>query len=89
MLHIQIPVQQFLEKMKVKEDTLAMRGSPRSFNAVRTQLHWSLVARKGVEELRKTVISALMAINVLLGVQQLSVVHNPFGRWLLMFPGVA
>ncbi|KAG7411970.1 hypothetical protein Forpe1208_v009379 [Fusarium oxysporum f. sp. rapae] len=62
------PLQSMAGKMRTKENSLGHFKTTRSLNSIGTRLHWSMVGLSDVEELRKTVISQMAAINVLLNV---------------------
>lgn len=70
-IHCHRPLQAFVENMKLKEAKLGHFKSAGTISNVGTRLHWSLISRKDVEGLRKFIVSEMVAINVLMGVQQL------------------
>lgn len=70
-LHCSQPLQRMIEKMRSKESHLGHFRSTRSLSAIGTRLHWSMIAQRDVEELRKVILSEMVAINTLLSIQQL------------------
>ena len=66
-----MPLQRFIDQMHGKEHALGHRGTTTSmmthFHSVGTRLHWSLVGRKDVEELRCCLLSSMLSINILQG----------------------
>lgn len=67
------PLLSFIEKMRLKESIsgLSNRGRTIALTTVGRRLHWSLIARKDVDELRQVVVAGMTAINMMLGMQQL------------------
>lgn len=78
-IHCLQPLQTLADKMQVKEGSLGHFRTIRSLNTIGTRLHWSMIAQKDVDELRKVILSEMVAINILLGVQQLFVVSRSIG----------
>lgn len=70
-IHCQQPLQAFIQKMKLREPSLGHFRTSGTIRTVGRRLHWSLIDKKDVEGLRKVVVSEMVAINILLGVQQL------------------
>ncbi|KAI1820856.1 hypothetical protein F4861DRAFT_545150 [Xylaria intraflava] len=70
-IHCLQPLQTLAAKMQTKQSSLGQFRTTGTLRAVGTRLHWSMVAQKDVDELRKTVLSEMVAINMLLSVQQL------------------
>jgi len=70
-IHCHQPLQAFVEKMRLKETRLGHFRSAGTASTIGTRLHWSLIVKKDVDDLRKVTVSEMVAINVLLGVQQL------------------
>lgn len=70
-MHCQQPLQAFVNKIRSKESSLGHFRSAGTISAVGERLHWSLIRRKDVEDLRKVIVSEMVAINILLGMQQL------------------
>ncbi|KAF5617049.1 general transcriptional corepressor ssn6 [Fusarium tjaetaba] len=64
------PLQSMSDKMRSKESSLGHFKTTRSPRSGGTRLHWSMIGLDDVQELRKTVMSQMAAINVLLSVQQ-------------------
>ena len=72
------PLLAFIEKMRSRDNTVGV-GSRRTTMALATfgrRLHWSLIARKDIEELRKVVTAGMISVNMMLGMQQLLVHHS-------------
>jgi hypothetical protein len=67
----QQPLQTFIDKMQTKEKSLGHFRATRTLSTLGTRLHWSLITRNDVDDLRKTILSQLLAINVLLGSLQM------------------
>ncbi|EWG38526.1 hypothetical protein FVEG_01719 [Fusarium verticillioides 7600] len=63
------PLQSMADKMRSKESSLGHFKTTRSLRSVGTRLHWSMVGIDDVQELRKTVMSQMAALSVLLSVQ--------------------
>ncbi|KAG7294396.1 hypothetical protein NEMBOFW57_004467 [Staphylotrichum longicolle] len=70
--HCLQPLQALAEKMRAKESSLGHFRTTGSLVNIGTRVHWSLIARKDVDELRKVVLAEMVAINMLLSAQQLS-----------------
>jgi hypothetical protein len=70
-IHCQQPLQAFIQKMKLREPSLGHFRTSGTIRTVGRRLHWSLIDKKDVEGLRKVVVSEMVAINILLGLQQL------------------
>jgi hypothetical protein len=70
-MHCQQPLLAFIDKIRPKETSLGHFRTAGTISAIGGRLHWSLITRKDVEDLRKVVVSEMVAINVLLGMQQL------------------
>jgi hypothetical protein len=70
-MHCMQPLQALADKMQTKEASLGHFRSTRSLNSIGARLHWSMIAQKDVDELRKVILSEMVAINMLLSVQQL------------------
>ncbi|KAL2682390.1 hypothetical protein Neosp_006840 [[Neocosmospora] mangrovei] len=60
------------DKMRTKEGNLGHFRTTRSLSSIGTRLHWSMVAQSDVDGFRKTIMSEMAAINILLSVQQLT-----------------
>ena len=72
-IHCQQPLLSFIEKMRLKESSFGL-GNRRTTTALSTigyRLHWSLITRKDMDELRKVIMAGIAAINMMLGMQQL------------------
>lgn len=71
-VHCSQPLQVMADKMRTKEGSLGHFRTTRSLSGIGTRLHWSMVAQSDVDAFRKTIMSEMAAINILLSVQQLS-----------------
>lgn len=69
--HCLQPLQALAEKMRAKESSLGHFRTTGSLVNIGTRVHWSLIARKDVDELRKVILAEMVAINMLLSAQQL------------------
>ena len=74
-LHCQQPLLTFIEKMRLKESSIGLSHQRKAMtlSTIGSRLHWSLVTRKDVDELRRVVMGGMTMINMMLGFQQLSV----------------
>lgn len=74
-MHCQRPLLIFIEKMRLKESSIGLSHQRRitTLSTISSRLHWSLITRKDVEELRKVIMAGMTMINMILGMQQLSV----------------
>ena len=72
-IHCHQPLQAFVNKMRPSEKSLGHIRSSSTLSAVGRRLHWSLITKNDVDELRKVIMSEMVTINTLLGIQQLSV----------------
>lgn len=70
-IHCMRPLQEMTNKMQSKEASLGHFRTTRSLSSIGTRLHWSMIAKGDVDEMRKIIISQMLAINTLLSVQQL------------------
>ncbi|KAK5625718.1 hypothetical protein RRF57_001434 [Xylaria bambusicola] len=70
-MHCLPPIQALVDKMRSKEGSLGHYRTTRSLSNVGTRLHWSMIAQKDVDALRTTLLSEMVAINMLLSAQQL------------------
>ncbi|KAK1758072.1 hypothetical protein QBC47DRAFT_132577 [Echria macrotheca] len=70
-MHCLIPLQAMADKMRAKESSLGHFRTTRSLTSIGTRLHWSMIARKDIDGLRTTILSEMLAINMLLSSQQL------------------
>ncbi|KAJ0153818.1 Virginiamycin B lyase [Fusarium oxysporum f. sp. albedinis] len=75
-MHCRQPLQSMAEKMRAKESSLGHFKTTRSLSSIGTRLHWSMIAQGDVEELRKTIMSQMAAINILLSVQQMNRIEH-------------
>ncbi|KAI4158381.1 MAG: hypothetical protein LQ342_007467 [Letrouitia transgressa] len=68
------PLLIFIERMKPKEITMGLNNGRRTMalNTIGRRLHWSLIAKKDVAELRKVVVASMTAVNMMLGIHQLT-----------------
>ena len=70
-MHCRQPLLSFIDKMRPSETSLGLVRTTETLSATGKRLHWSLITRKDVDELRQVVVSEMVAINMLLAVQQL------------------
>jgi len=70
-IHCLIPLLTMADKMRTKESSLGHFRTTRSLASIGTRLHWSMIARKDIDGLRTTILSEMLAINMLLSSQQL------------------
>ncbi|KAI0977610.1 hypothetical protein F4678DRAFT_19779 [Xylaria arbuscula] len=75
-MHCLPPIQALINKMRSKQSALGHYRSTRSLSNIGTRLHWSMIAQKDVEDLRTTILSEMVAINMLLNAQQLNLIKN-------------
>lgn len=75
-VHCSQPLQGMADKMRSKEGSLGHFRTTRSLSSIGTRLHWSMVAQSDVDAFRKTIMSEMAAINILLSVQQLTRVKH-------------
>ena len=76
--HCSLPLQEFLAKMRLREQGLGQIRSAGTLGTIGMRLHWSLIARRDVEELRKVVLTEMTAISILLGIRQMWVFFDLF-----------
>ncbi|UZP32447.1 hypothetical protein NXS19_000263 [Fusarium pseudograminearum] len=65
-----------VNKMRSKESSLGHFRSTRSLGGIGERLHWSMIAQGDVDSVRKTIMSQMAAINILMSVQQLTRVKH-------------
>ncbi|KAK4188868.1 hypothetical protein QBC35DRAFT_531289 [Podospora australis] len=70
--HCLIPLQAMADNMRSKEGSLGNFRTTRSLASIGTRLHWSMISRKDIDGLRTTILSEMLAINMLLSTQQLA-----------------
>jgi hypothetical protein len=70
-MHCLQPLQAFMAEMMAKESSLGHFRTTRSLGRFGARLHWSMIRRADVDDIRKIVLSEMVAINMLLGMQQL------------------
>ncbi|KAM0359403.1 hypothetical protein ACHAP4_004311 [Fusarium culmorum] len=70
-MHCSQPLQVMVNKMRSKESSLGHFRSTRSPGGIGERLHWSMIAQGDVDSVRKTIMSQMAAINILMSVQQL------------------
>ncbi|KAK7926855.1 hypothetical protein PG985_003853 [Apiospora marii] len=70
-LHCQQPLQTWAAKMRSKEASLGHFRSTKSLSSIGTRIHWSMIAKNDIDELRKTILSEMGAIMLLMGVRQM------------------
>lgn len=70
-LHCHQPIQAFINKMRPGEQSLGSARSAGTLSTLGRRLHWSLVTRNDVDELRAMITAEMTVINMMLGMQQL------------------
>ncbi|PTD11255.1 hypothetical protein FCULG_00002822 [Fusarium culmorum] len=75
-MHCSQPLQVMVNKMRSKESSLGHFRSTRSLGGIGERLHWSMIAQGDVDSVRKTIMSQMAAINILMSVQQLTRVKH-------------
>ncbi|KAI0441916.1 hypothetical protein F4803DRAFT_521157 [Xylaria telfairii] len=75
-MHCLPPIQALASKMRSKQSSLGHYRNTRSLSNIGTRLHWSMIAQKDVEDLRATLLSEMVAINILLSAQQINHIRN-------------
>ena len=70
-IHCHQPIQAFVNKMRPSDKSLGHARSSTTFSHIGQRLHWSLITKKDVDDLRKIIMSEMIAINMLLGIQQM------------------
>ncbi len=70
-IHCHQPVQAFINKMRGSEKSLGHVRPSTTLSTIGRRLHWTLITKNDVDDLRKVVMSEMIAINMLLGLQQL------------------
>ncbi|KAJ8125192.1 hypothetical protein O1611_g8448 [Lasiodiplodia mahajangana] len=71
-IHCLQPLQALDAKMQAKQGSLGHFRTTGTLRVIGSRLHWSMIAQKDVDELRKTVLSEMAAINILLSVQHMN-----------------
>ncbi|OTA90110.1 hypothetical protein M434DRAFT_14144 [Hypoxylon sp. CO27-5] len=79
-IHCLQPLQTLADKMQAKESSLGHFRTTGSLSNIGTRLHWSMIAQKDIDEFRKTILSEMAAINILLSSQQLSCIKRMFNE---------
>ncbi|KAH9896386.1 hypothetical protein F4778DRAFT_265730 [Xylariomycetidae sp. FL2044] len=75
-MHCMQRLQAMVDKMQAKEQSLGHFRTTRSLSSIGTRLHWSMMAQSDIEEVRKVILAEMVAINMLLSVQQLYDTHT-------------
>ena len=70
-IHCHQPIQAFINKMRGSENSLGHVRPSTTLSTIGRRLRWSLITKNDVDDLRKVVMSEMIAINMLLGLQQL------------------
>ena len=70
-MHCHQPLLSFINKMRPNEASLGPSRSMVTLGSIGRRLHWSLITRNDVDELRKVIMAEMTAINLLLAVQQM------------------
>jgi hypothetical protein len=71
--HCQQPLRSFINKMRPNEAALGHFRTSETTSSIGRRLHLSMIDKKEVEDLRKVLMSEMVAINVLLGLQRMFV----------------
>ncbi|KAG8162951.1 hypothetical protein KVR01_007429 [Diaporthe batatas] len=74
-LHCQRPLLDFVEKLRRREPCLGHFKTTSTLATVGARLHWTLISRADVDDLRRVLLSQMLALNVLLGTHQLKCLH--------------
>ena len=72
-IHCRQPLLVFINKMRLNDVALGHFRTSATISSIGRRLHWSMISKRDVGELRKVAVSQMVAINVLLGLQQLYV----------------
>ena len=69
-IHCSQPLETFPRKMRLSEGALGYMRSAGTLSTLGKRLHWSLVTRADVDELRAAITSEMVAITMLMGIEQ-------------------
>lgn len=70
-MHCLTPLQALVNKMRTKESSLGHFRTSKSLSNIGTRIHWSMIAKQDIDEVRITITSETVAINMLLIAQSL------------------
>ncbi|PKK54794.1 hypothetical protein CI102_311 [Trichoderma harzianum] len=70
-MHCLTPLQALVHKMRTKESSLGHFRTSKSLSHIGTRIHWSMIAKQDIDEVRITITSETVAINMLLIAQSL------------------
>ena len=70
-LHCYQPILAFINKLRLNEKSLGHIKSAGTLSTLGSRIHWSLIAKQDVDKLRKAIMAEMIAINLLLGMQQM------------------
>ncbi|KAL5085828.1 hypothetical protein Trisim1_009898 [Trichoderma cf. simile WF8] len=71
-MHCLTPLQALVIKMRTKESSLGHFRTSKSLSNIGTRIHWSMIAKQDIDEVRITITSETVAINMLLIAQSLA-----------------
>ena len=69
-LHCLQPILAFIDKMQLNEKSFGQIKTSGTLSALGSRIHWSMIANQDVDKLRKAIMAQMIAINLLLGMQQ-------------------
>ncbi|KAK0766523.1 hypothetical protein N5P37_000248 [Trichoderma harzianum] len=75
-MHCLTPLQALVHKMRTKESSLGHFRTSKSLSHIGTRIHWSMIAKQDIDEVRITITSETVAINMLLIAQSLAQIRQ-------------
>ncbi|KAL6699471.1 hypothetical protein J3F84DRAFT_185442 [Trichoderma pleuroticola] len=75
-MHCLTPLQALVNKMRIKESSLGHFRTSKSLSNIGTRIHWSMIAKQDIDEVRMTITSETVAINMLLIAQSLAQIRQ-------------
>ncbi|KAL6811872.1 hypothetical protein V8C40DRAFT_257667 [Trichoderma camerunense] len=75
-MHCLTPLQALVNKMQTKESSLGHFRTSKSLSNIGTRIHWSMIAKQDIDEVRITITSETVAINMLLIAQSLAQIRQ-------------
>ncbi|KAF3070200.1 hypothetical protein CFAM422_006759, partial [Trichoderma lentiforme] len=75
-MHCLTPLQALVNKMRTKESSLGHFRTSKSLSNIGTRIHWSMIAKQDIDEVRITITSETVAINMLLIAQSLAQIRQ-------------
>ncbi|KAL6825487.1 hypothetical protein J3E69DRAFT_380692 [Trichoderma sp. SZMC 28015] len=75
-MHCLTPLQALVNKMRTKESSLGHFRTSKSLSSIGTRIHWSMIAKQDIDEVRITITSETVAINMLLIAQSLAQIRQ-------------